>query len=60
MITATVGPIESVFLGCNSTGRKIRPYRINLGGPQDLSEVQLYVNIQKVAKGNKRLVLFSV
>jgi len=60
MIKATVGLIESVFSGCNNTGRKIRPYRINLGGPEDPIKVQLYVNIQKLAKGNKRLVLFSV
>jgi hypothetical protein len=60
MIKVTLGLIESVFSGCNNTGRKIRPYGINLGGPEDPIKVQLYVNIQKLAKGNKRLVLFSV
>jgi len=60
MIKVTVGLIESVFSECNNTERKIRAYRMNLGGPEDLIKVQLYANIEKLAKGNKGLVLFSV
>ena len=60
MIKVTVGLIESVFSECNNTERKIRAYRMNLGGPKDLIKVQLYANIEKLAKGNKGLVLFSV
>jgi len=33
---------------------------MNLEGPEDLIKVQLYANIEKLAKGNKGLVLFSV